>query len=130
MRVVARTRSYGSQVVMSRRDRVRLIRRGLDELFGQGTGPAWDPADVNLLLREFKLDWVSFEYDPRERIGEQLSSLDDDHLVEFFAAVLDVEDYEALTIARAADDTGLWTAGYVRLFLTHSAVHREFAGEV
>ena len=51
-------------------------------------------------------------------------------MIEMFGAVFDVDAAHVLGAAAAADDTGLWREGYIRLFLSHSARHKAFAAKV
>lgn len=86
---------------------------------------------MNLLLTEFGLGSVSFE-DPAsdQQLMYRLTEASDGALIEIYSMVLMVDAAHVIGVAAAADDAGIWQEGYVRLFLTHAALHRTFAGEI
>lgn len=117
---------------LSERERLQLKRRLLDTLAGRDGATAWALTDTNMLLAEFGLPPIG-EIGPwddvAERLGERFTGLSDTTLTRMGAAVFDLPESD---VARAAvhDPTGLWTDGMVRLFITHSAIHKGFAHKV
>lgn len=92
----------------------------------------WTPARTRLLFQQFKLP-LPFESDFESRTevaARILGDSDDATLTGVASVVLDLPDESVRDLAADGEDTGLWQAGYVRVFLSHPAVEREFVGEV
>jgi hypothetical protein len=110
---------------MSRKDRFR-IKSQLVEALG---GPEWNLDKTNLLLREFEIEPVADNWQGPTLI-EVLGDVSEPTLVELYALVMgiDTEEVEGAVESSAVGDN--WKPGHVRLFLSHSARHKEFVGEV
>jgi len=115
---------YGCPVPLSRRDRFRLK----SQIVSEFNESRWSFDDIDMLLREFNLGPHSVNGDGPS-IPDLLVDLSDDSLVEMYSIALSIEPEEVITVVESPDD-GNWKPGYVRLFLSHSAVHKEFVGEV
>ena len=110
---------------MSRRDRIRLK----TELIAQLSIPEWSWDRINVLLHEFDAGRL-IDDQFAGSIADTVTDLPDAALLEMYAIVADVEIDEVEGEVAAAAEDGNWKRGYVRLFLSHSAHHREFAGQV
>lgn len=94
------------------------------------TDRSWTFQQTNLLLTEFGLRPL----DPYDNNGEftfadSIANISDDGLVEMFSIVSGSPSSEIQQRMQTADST-LWKQGYVRLFVSHSAMHKAFVGEV
>lgn len=81
-----------------------------------------------MLLREFGLQATS-GFDDGPSVPDQLGELSDDDLVELYSIALGVETDQVANLVEETHDK-LWKPGYVRVFLSHSAKHKEFVGKV
>lgn len=109
---------------LSRRDRFRLKSQIVDEF----RESRWSFEDIDMLLHEFNLGPHSVN-DDGPSIPDLLADLTDDSIVELYSIALGVEPEEVATVVETSDDSN-WKPGYVRLFLSHSAIHKEFVGKV
>lgn len=71
-------------------------------------------------------DWASRTAGFAPTIGEA----SDDALRGIYAVVLGIEPNEVTAAMALPDDHGLWREGQLRLFLSHSAHHKDFVAEV
>lgn len=111
---------------MSRTMRFRLKSGLVDEMNRENSG--WDRRRQNLLLSEFGFETMSGDWhDPT--FEEAISSITDADLVEMFSIVTGI-DREAVEDVVETTPSGNWKPGYVRLFMSHSAMHKKFIGEV
>lgn len=90
----------------------------------------WTFERTNLLLSEFgytPLDWR----DNREEFtfGDSVREASDVDLIEMFSIISGADKIDVQAQLDAAEST-LWKPGYVRVFLSHSALHKKFIGEV
>lgn len=111
---------------MSKRDRFHLKSQLVDTL---GTSE-WDWTRTNLLLGELGLPELE---DDRwgNSLVDVLSSISDEDLVDLYSIVEGVEVREVEDSVHGADaEAAGWRTGYVRLFISHSAVHKGFVGDV
>lgn len=109
---------------MSHRDRFRLKSQLVNAL---GT-PDWPHSKINLLLSEFGLDQLDDDWNG-PGVSEHLSSVDDTTLVELYGLVFDIDEREVEdSLESTVDDN--WKQGYARVFLSHSAHHKAFVGEI
>jgi hypothetical protein len=106
--------------------KLRLTR--LDEVLAVMSGSEWSLDRINLVLRTFDLE--AFDYD---KFSPSLAEL----LAEASDAVVN-EIYETVTGKDVTEDSsesgceaeGNWRPGFFRLFLSHSAKHKAFVGQV
>lgn len=90
---------------------------------------AWTVPRLNMLLTEFGLPPLGGTWDTGDTLEEHLGSATDKALLEMTATVLG-RTVRELRDDGAAPDTGAWRSGQVRLFISHSEAHREFASDV
>jgi hypothetical protein len=114
-----------SRMALSRRDRIRLKTQIIEALESDD----WTWARTNVLMHEFGLEALHDPYDGTT-VGDLIADLSDSLLVEMYAVVMDVETDEVEDTLAAGTDDGNWKRGYVRLFLSHSARYKAFAGDV
>jgi hypothetical protein len=111
-------------MALTHRDRFRIKSQLSDAL----EGGDWTLTRRNLLFGEFGLPQQDGGWNGS--IAEVLGEASDDILVELFGIVLGVDSTEVLNVVESAPNDGGWKAGYARVFLSHSAHHKEFAGQV
>ncbi|KAA9393848.1 toll/interleukin-1 receptor domain-containing protein [Kocuria coralli] len=89
----------------------------------------WADPQINILLAEFGLERIELGWRSGDSLEEALVPLTDPDLIELSALVLDksIDDVRANAVE---SDPGNWHPGKVRLFLSHSAQHKEFVGEI
>jgi len=92
-------------------------------------GHDWSLQRTNLLLSEFGLPSLDARWDGPS-FADLKSGVSDAALVEMYALVMGMEVREAEEAVESTSDDRNWKTGYVRLFLSHSAIHKEFVGEV
>jgi TIR domain len=109
---------------MSRRDRIKL-KTQIVEALGSNEW-TWDRQSV--LMHEFGVEPSDSGYGPST--AELIADLSDADLVEMYSVVLDIEVDEVEKVVAEATDDSNWKRGYVRLFISHSAVHKKFVGEI
>lgn len=88
----------------------------------------WTYPRQNLLLREFGFPTMDLNYDGPD-FGVLTSDASDGTLIDLFRIVTNSDPKDILK-ARPTSDHGQWKPGYVKLFLSHSALHKAFAGQV
>ncbi|MCT2076069.1 toll/interleukin-1 receptor domain-containing protein [Dietzia cinnamea] len=88
----------------------------------------WDFARQNMLLSEFKLDPLDDDYNG-PTFADAISNVSDADLIELYTIVAGQEPDE-LTSDPLASQSGPWQPGMIRLFISHSAAHKEFIGQV
>lgn len=89
----------------------------------------WDFDRKNLLLSEFGLETLEGGYNGGPNFEDVVAKISDGDLVEMYAVVAGI-DQEEVEAAVESADAGNWKPGYVRLFISHSAQHKSFLGEV
>jgi hypothetical protein len=119
-------RYYLDHMPLSRSERFKLKGRLLDELSQDGSG--WDLRRQNLLLSEFGLETVDGDRNG-PMFEDVIARISDGDLIEMYSVVTGVAESEIVD-GMDALDSGNWKSGYVRLFLSHSAVHKQFVGEI
>ena len=119
------TLRYDAWVPLSRSERFKLKSQLIREIDQQAD---WDLRRQNLLLAEFGLETIDGGWDGSE-FGHAIARLNDSDLIEMFAVVAGMEEEEVSDVFQASDE-GNWKNGYVRLFISHSAGHKAFVGEV
>lgn len=112
---------------LSRAERFKLKSRMLSEIDEPDSG--WDLRRQNLLLTEFGLTSLDGDWNNGPVLEDLIADISDDGLVEMYGIVLGLDRQEVDNIV-AEPDTGNWKPGYVRLFISHSAIHRELIGHV
>jgi hypothetical protein len=88
----------------------------------------WSFDRQNLLLEEFGLP-AMLGFSDAPGFADSISSVTDADLIEMYALVTGVELGE---VVDSVGETGAgnWKQGYARMFLSHSAAHKGFAGDV
>lgn len=112
-------------MALSRKDRFKMKTQLLEEL---GTFE-WNSNRINVLLREFKLEPFTGQFDDPS-LAEIVADVTDEMLTELYALVMGVDVDAVADIVESATDGGPWKPNYARVFLSHSAKHRKFVGEV
>ncbi|WP_138945748.1 toll/interleukin-1 receptor domain-containing protein [Plantibacter sp. M259] len=110
---------------LSRGDRFQLKSRILEQM---GEDPSWDFSRQNLLLGEFGFPLMGGDYNGPS-FDELITTITDSSLIEMYSVVTGVPQEQ---VAGSVTPTELdsWRPGYVRMFLSHSARHKDFVGEV
>lgn len=112
-------------MAMSRKDRFDLKTQLLESLGSL----KWDSARINILLQEFKLQPYTGDFtDPS--LAEIVADVSDETLTELYALVMGVDIDSVIDVVESVGGDGGWKPNYARVFLSHSAVHKEFVGEV
>lgn len=111
---------------LSRRDRFRLKTAIVGELRSQDLGWTW--GRQNMLLGEFNLGPLEGD-DDAPTFDDLIAGLNDSDLMEMYSIVMNVDEEDVQDVVESAD-SGNWKPGYVRLFISHSARHKKFVGEV
>jgi hypothetical protein len=112
-------------MTLSRADRFRLKSQLVDRLGAQ----EWSAQKINLLFTEFNLEYLTDDYNG-PGISDIISGVSEQQLIEMYALVFEISQEEIEGAIESAADDGNWKSGYVRLFLSHAAVHKEFVGKV
>lgn len=89
----------------------------------------WDYQRRNLLLSEFEIAGATGDSWNDRSFAEAISDISDNDLLEMHHIVTGVRPADVAEAIEAAEP-GRWKTGYVRLFMSHAAVHREFVGHV
>jgi hypothetical protein len=89
----------------------------------------WSFDQTNLLLGEFGIEPLASGWDGPSII-DVVSNVSDSTLIELYALVMGIDTEEVEDVVESSAGTGNWKPGYVRVFLSHSARHKEFVGEV
>jgi hypothetical protein len=112
-------------MALSRKDRFNLKTQLLE---GLGS-PEWDSVRINVLLQEFGLQPFTGQFsDPS--LSEIIAGVSDENLTELYALVMGVDADSVADVAESAASDGTWKPNYARVFLSHSAAHKQFVGEV
>ncbi|HMS73079.1 MAG TPA: toll/interleukin-1 receptor domain-containing protein [Baekduia sp.] len=112
-------------MALSRRDRIRLKTQLIEAL----ANPEWTWDRTNVLLSEFGFGSLSDDrFAPS--IAEMITDATDEVVVEMYSVVMDVDADEVQEAVAIGADDGNWKRGYARVFLSHSALHKQFVGEV
>ncbi len=111
---------------LSRTERFKLKSRLLDEMNDDNSG--WDFSRKNLLLIEFGLETLDDNWHG-PGLENIIATISDSDLVEMYSIVTGIDQAEVQDVVEAAD-SGNWKPDYVRLFISHSAQHKTFIGEV
>lgn len=112
---------------LSRRDRFALKSQMVDVITEDRE---WTFQRTNLLLAEYGCQTM----DPYDSNGEftfadSIKDIGDADLVEMYSLVTGVAPENVQSRIDIADSS-LWKPGYVRVFLSHSARHKQFVGQV
>jgi hypothetical protein len=112
-------------MTLSRTERFKLKSGVLDVM---DEDRSWSFQRMNLLLSEFGFPTMD-GYNDAPGFEEIISSITDRDLIEMYALVTGtrVDKVQESVVDGAL---GNWKPGYARLFLSHSAQHKKFAGEV
>lgn len=113
-------------MLMSHKDRFKLKSQVIEAL----KTDEWDFDKTNLLFAEFGLEQVDPSWNGGPYPADIVSTAPDPILVELYALVMGIDVNEVEGAVESSSDHMNWKPGYVRLFLTHSAAHREFVGKV
>jgi hypothetical protein len=111
------------------RERVRMIRQMVAEI---DDDREWSVTDLDILLQQFGLgtleldNWASRTAEFARAVGEA----SDDALREVYAIVMAIEPDDVTAAVAVPSDHGLWQGGQLRLFLSHSALHKDFVGAI
>lgn len=90
---------------------------------------SWDQARVNLLLGEYGCRQLGGWGNDDFTFADSIAEVSDEALVEMCSLVTGASTAEVES--QTDDDASeLWRDGYVRLFLSHSALHKGFVSEV
>ncbi|HVA59067.1 MAG TPA: toll/interleukin-1 receptor domain-containing protein [Mycobacteriales bacterium] len=113
-------------MALAHRDRFRIKSQLSDAL---EEDREWTFSRRNLLFGEFGLpqqdgDWNGFS------LADVLAQASDETLIELYGIVLGVDTNEVVNVVESAPSDSGWKSGYARVFLSHSAQHKEFAGQV
>lgn len=109
---------------LSRADRFRMkseIATRID------VGGGWSWPQIELLLGEFGLEMG--EGSREQAVGVALAQVEDAALIELYSIVMEVP-LDDVTDELEGDPHGNWKPGYLRLFLSHSAVHKAWVSDV
>ena len=107
------------------RDRFKLKSRLLDTLSTQ----AWTYEKLNLLFGELGLGRPDDSgFGPS--LSDIVSNADDDVLVDLYALATGIDTDEVIDAVDSTTTDTNWRAGYARVFLSHSAKHKAFVGDV
>ena len=89
----------------------------------------WDFRRINLLLGEYGCETLGGYGNEEFSFEDSIRNVPDDYLLEMYSLVTGVEPKE-IEGKLATVDSSLWNTGYVRLFVSHSASHKKFVGQV
>jgi len=110
-------------MAMSRTDRIKLKTQIVERL----SYADWPWDRQQLLMDEFGIEAFG-DHDVSH--AQLLADIPDDALLEMYSIVLDVETPEIKPSVSESTGDGNWKPGYLRLFLSHSARHKQFVGEI
>ncbi|EPD83633.1 hypothetical protein HMPREF1529_03015 [Microbacterium sp. oral taxon 186 str. F0373] len=112
---------------LNRRDRFALKSQMVDVI---NEDRDWTFQRTNMLLTEYGCSALSpYDNEGEFTFADSIKDLGDADLLEMFSLVTGVEP-EAVQSQIETVDSSLWKPGYVRLFVSHSAVHKKFIGQV
>jgi hypothetical protein len=110
---------------MSRADRFKLKSAIVDVL----RTPGWSFERTQLLFREFDIEGYDGDsFGPS--IADVVSTVKDRDLADLYSLATGAKLEEIETALGSAVEDDHWKPGYVRLFISHSALHKKFAAEV
>jgi hypothetical protein len=112
-------------MALSRKDRFNMKTQLLE---GLGT-LEWDSNRINVLLREFKLQPFTGQFD-HPSLEEIIAEVTDETLTELYTLVMGVDVDAVGDVVESAAGDGGWKPNFARVFLSHSAKHKKFVGEV
>lgn len=112
---------------LDRGERFRLLDRIAEAT--QSSGSGWDWQRKQLLLRTFGLPPLE-DAPGGPTFGELVAGASDPDLLGIAELVLGIGAAAALEIAASDDFDRNWKPGYVRMFLSHSAMHKSYVSEV
>lgn len=112
-------------MALTRKDRFNMKTQLLE---GLGT-LEWDPTRVNVLLREFELQPFTGQFD-HPSLDEIIADVTDEKLTELYSVVMGVDIDAVVDVVESVAGDGVWKPDYARVFLSHSAKHKKFVGEV
>ena len=110
-------------MAMSRGDRFELNRQLLDTL------NEWRSDQIALLFESFGINYLADQWSTIDVAGT-ITSISEEAIVEIYSTVMKVPQAEVLNSVASGVDDSNWKQGYVRLFISHSAKHREFISAV
>lgn len=111
---------------LSRTERFKLKSHMLDDINQDNSN--WDIRRLNLLLSEFGLETIEGGWNG-PTFEEIIANISDTELYEMYSLVTGTKPVELLE-ADGSMELGNWKAGYVRMFISHSAKEKEFVGRV
>lgn len=112
-------------MALSRKDRFSLKSQLVDAL----AADEWTFDKTNLLLLEFGLGPLDDGWHGPP-LTDVVAGLPDADLIEMYALVMGIDSEEVEDVVESSADTGNWKPRYARVFLSHSAAHKQFAGAV
>jgi hypothetical protein len=115
-------------MALSRRERFRMKTSIIDEM--NDSHLDWNWERKNILLGEFDIGPLEDSYNGAPSFEELIAGLSDQDLMEMYSIVTGEELSEVQNAVESSADAGNWKTGYVRLFISHSALHKEFVGDV
>ncbi|WP_166784008.1 toll/interleukin-1 receptor domain-containing protein [Cryobacterium suzukii] len=89
----------------------------------------WDYRRVNLLLIEYGCEPLGGYNNENFAFEDSIKNAADADLLEIFSIITGVEPAVAQGQIEDAESS-IWSSGYVRVFLSHSAHHKQFIGQV
>lgn len=112
---------------LSRRERFELKSRMVDLA---DADRAWTLERTNLLLLEYGYEPLSpYDQSGDSTLANSIRDISDTDLIEMYSIVTGEPTNEVEE--RVGDvQSALWKPGYVRVFVSHSAIHKKFIGEV
>lgn len=114
-------------MALSRRERFNLKSRMIEI---QQDDRSWTFERTNLLLSEFGFTVLDrFDSNGEFTFGDSIQTITDADLVEMYSLITGADDDDVRAELETADSS-LWKPGYVRVFLSHSAMHKQFIGQV
>ena len=113
-------------MALTHRDRFR-IKSQLSDALEQDS--AWTLTRRNLLFGEFGLPQQDGNWSG-DSLSDVLGEAGDETLIELYGIVLGVDASEVVNVVESSPSDSGWKAGYARVFLSHSARHKELAGQV
>jgi hypothetical protein len=113
-------------VPLSRRERFSLKSQVVDVLDGDRD---WDFRRINLLLIEYGCEPIGGYNNDDFTFQDSIKDVSDTDLLEIYSIVTGTEPAEVQSQIEDVESS-LWKSGYVRVFLSHSAHHKQFIGQV
>ncbi len=116
-------------MALSRTERFKLKSRLLDAIdIHDG---AWSLESTNVLLHEFGFDTLDGRNwnDGGFTFADSIATIQDSDLVEMCSIVLDIPPKDVVEDIEPVN-SGNWQSGYVRLFISQSAKHKSFVGQL